>query len=191
MHRMTGLLIGAVFGTVFVFVNSHAPLDPAIALVLRVAAAAALGGVVLLWFTAVRRARTTGVEPAVAGGRTGGKMFGLGFAVIVVIEAVLLFGGIMVLRALDRPVETNVAWIALVVGVHFVALGPVWKNRTIMLPGLVLTVLGVAGLAMTFTAALEWVPLVSGVLSGVTLLAGCTTASWAGLSTRPAQTSAR
>ncbi|MBG0817531.1 hypothetical protein [Planomonospora sp. ID82291] len=182
MQRLTGLLIGAVFGAVFVFVNSHPPLDPTIALVLRVAASATLGGVLLLWFTAVRRARTTGVEPVVAGGRAGGKMFGLGFAVIAVAEVVMLFGGIAVLRALDRPVETNVAWIALVVGLHFVALGPVWKNRTIMLPGLVLTVLGAAGLAMTFTPALEWVPLVSGVLSGVTLLAGCTASSWSALS---------
>ncbi|GGK49195.1 hypothetical protein Ppa06_62360 [Planomonospora parontospora subsp. parontospora] len=184
MQRLTGLLIGAVFGAVFVFVNSHPPLDPTIALVLRVAASAALGGVVLLWFTAVRRARTTGVEPVVAGGQAGGKMFGLGFAVIAVAEVVMLFGGIAVLRALDRPVETNVAWIALVVGLHFVALGPVWKNRTIMLPGLVLTVLGAVGLAMTFTSAVEWVPLVSGVLSGVTLLAGCTASSWSALSVR-------
>ncbi|OPG13012.1 hypothetical protein [Microbispora sp. GKU 823] len=181
MQRMTGLLIGAVFGAVFVFANSHPPLGHALALVLRIAAAVALTGVVAMWFLAVGRARSTGAEPGIGGGGESGKMFGLGFAVVVVIEAVALFGGIAVLRALDRPEESNVAWIALVVGVHFVALGPIWRDRTIMVPGVVLTVLGVAGLVMTATSAVAWVPLVSGVLSGLTLLAGCLAAARRGL----------
>ncbi|GAA3139464.1 hypothetical protein GCM10010466_33260 [Planomonospora alba] len=126
---------------------------------------------------AVKRARSTGAEPDAAPGEGGGTMFGKGYVVIVVAEVVLLFGGIAVLGALDRPQETNVAWIALVVGVHFVALGPVWKNRSIMLPGAVLTVLGLAGLAVTSTSALPWVPFFGGVLSGVTLLAGSLSAA--------------
>ncbi|MFC4060060.1 hypothetical protein ACFOWE_17275 [Planomonospora corallina] len=113
----------------------------------------------------------------------------MGYLVIVAIEVVLLFGGIAALRVLERPEETNVAWIALIVGVHFVALGPVWKNRSIMLPGAVLTVLGLAGLAMTFTSALPWVPFVSGVLSGATLLAGCLTAARSGLAAQAARAS--
>ncbi|MBD3144572.1 hypothetical protein IEQ31_15435 [Microbispora camponoti] len=181
MRRMTGLLIGGVFGVVFVFVNSQPPLGHALALVLRIAAAVALAGVVATWFLSAGRARSTGAEPGIGEGGKAGKMFGVGFAVVVVIEAVALFGGIAVLRALDRPEESNVAWIAVVVGVHFVALGPIWKDRTIMVPGAVLTVLGVAGLVMTATSAVAWVPLVSGVLSGVTLLAGCLAAAGRGL----------
>ncbi|XVQ88595.1 hypothetical protein ACQP2K_14610 [Microbispora siamensis] len=50
-----------------------------------------------------------------------------------------------------------------------------------MAPGVVLTVLGVAGLVMTATSAVAWAPLVSGVLSGVTLLAGCLAAARRGL----------
>ncbi|GAB3161014.1 hypothetical protein GCM10027161_69710 [Microbispora hainanensis] len=163
------------------FVNSHPPLGQALALVLRIAAAVALAGVVAVWILAVGHARSTGAEPGIGGGGAAGKMFGLGFAVVVVIEAVALFGGIAVLRALGRPEASNVAWIALVVGVHFVALGPIWRDRTIMVPGAVLTALGVAGLVMTATSAVAWVPVVSGVLSGVTLLAGCLSAAGRGL----------
>lgn len=46
------MLIGAVFGTVFVYVNSGAPLNPIAALAFRVAAAVALLAVVVVWFLA-------------------------------------------------------------------------------------------------------------------------------------------
>jgi hypothetical protein len=68
-------------------------------------------------------------------------------------------------------VQANVAWIATIVGLHFAALASAWKTRSILVVGVVLTVLGVVGLALLGSAA-EWVPFVSGVLSGVTLLGG-------------------
>jgi hypothetical protein len=90
---------------------------------------------------------------------------------------VLLVAGLEVLRLASAPTQANVAWIALVVGLHFVGFAFVWKDSSIAVSGTVLFLLGVAGLALTATAAREWVPLVSGVCSGFSLLAG---SSWAG-----------
>ncbi|MEV4803966.1 hypothetical protein AB0K18_28515 [Nonomuraea sp. NPDC049421] len=175
---MTGLLVGAVFGAVFVLVNAGGPLGGAVAGVLRVAACLAAAGVVAMWFMTVRGERRSG-QPQ------GPGMYGRGYLLIVLAEVVLLFGGLRVLAALGAPEQANVAWVAFVVGVHFVALAPVWKDWTIAVPGALLALLGVAGFALAGTSALAWVPIVSGVASGVVLLAASLTTGWrtmAGLS---------
>ncbi|MFB9890274.1 hypothetical protein [Planobispora takensis] len=186
---MTGLLVGAVFGAVFVVVNAQSPLNTLTAGLLRVTACLAAVSVLTMWFLAVRSERSAG-KPAETTGTTGtaqpagtarpGKpgMYGRGYLVILVAEVILLYGGLQVLAAWERPVQTNVAWIALVVGVHFIALAPVWKDWAIAVPGTILSLLGVAGLVMVSTGALDWVPFVSGVLSGVVLLTGCVAFGW-------------
>ncbi|GAA3429426.1 hypothetical protein ACWDTT_28800 [Streptosporangium sandarakinum] len=165
---MTGLLIGAVFGAVFVIVNAGDPLDTVTATLLRVVACVAAVSVMVMWFRTARRER-----PAPQEARR--NMFSRAYLAVVAAEAVLLFGGLRVLAALGHPEQANVAWVAFVVGVHFIALAPVWKDRSIAVPGVVLTVLGVAGLVLAATAAVAWVPFVSGVLSGVVLLGGSVT----------------
>ncbi|TYB56017.1 hypothetical protein FXF51_45205 [Nonomuraea sp. PA05] len=207
---MTGLLIGAVFGAVFVFVNTHDPLSGTAVLVLRVIAGLAAVAVLALWFTAARRERTGGApqepraQPAPqeartptvpqgartlpvpqeartqrdGGGAPRGGMFGRGYVAVVVVEAIMLFGGLRVLAALEAPEQANVAWVALVVGVHFVVLAPIWKSWDIAVPGAVLTLLGIAGLVLAPTSVAAWVPILSGVLSGIVLLAGTVTVSW-------------
>ncbi|MFI9552616.1 hypothetical protein [Nonomuraea endophytica] len=179
MQRMSGLLVGAVFGAVFVVVNAQEPLGGPVAAVLRVLACLAAASVVAMWFVAVRRERPVRE-------RGGPNMFGKGYLVVVAAEAVLLFGGLRVLAALGVPAQANVAWVAFVVGVHFVALAPVWKDWAIAVPGAVLTALGVAGLVMAATAGLAWVPFVSGVLSGAVLLAGSVTFGWRAIRSAPA-----
>lgn len=173
MQRMTGLLVGGIFGAVFVVVNAQSPLDTVIVNVLRVAACLAAATVIAMWFATARSER-----PA-AGPRR--DMFGRGYLIIVAAEVILLFGGLRLLAAWERPEQANVAWVAFVVGVHFVALAPVWKDWGIAVPGAALTLLGVAGLVLASTAAVAWVPLVSGVLSGVILLAGSVTFGWRGM----------
>ncbi|MFG3441308.1 hypothetical protein ACGF0J_29035 [Nonomuraea sp. NPDC047897] len=174
MQRMNGLLVGAVFGAVFVVVNAQSPLNSVTVNVLRVVAVLAAASVVAMWFATARRER-----PTAAGPRR--NMFGRGYLIIVAAEVILLFGGIRLLAAWEQPEQMNVAWVAFVVGVHFVALAPVWKDWGIAVPGAVLTVLGVAGLVMAATSAVTWVPLVSGVLSGAVLLAGSVTFGWRGM----------
>lgn len=164
MQRMTGLLVGAVAGAVFVVVNARSPLNDLTVTLLRVTACLGAALVIAMWFRTARRQR-----PAA---RTGRSMYGPGYLAVVAAEVVLLFGGLRVLAAWGWPEQGNVAWVAFVVGVHFIALAPVWKDWGIAVPGAVLTLLGGAGLALAFTSAVAWVPLVSGVLSGVALLAG-------------------
>jgi hypothetical protein len=159
-QQFLGVLIGAAFGTVFVLVNSGPPLPAALGWVLRALAVVVLAAVVGLGLRAGGRP-TLDDRP----------VFGPSSRVIVVGEVVLLVAGFFVLRLLDAPVEANVAWIATVVGLHFAALASAWKTRSILVVGAVLTVLGVAGLALLGSLT-EWVPFVSGVLSGVTLLGG-------------------
>jgi hypothetical protein len=161
---MTGLLVGAIFGAVFVVVNAQSPLNAVTVNLLRVAACLAAVSVVVMWAATARK------ERAVQG--SGRSMFGRGYLIVVAVEVVLLFGGIRVLGALGRPEQANVGWVAFVVGVHFLALAPIWRDWSIAVPGGLLTLLGVAGLVLSSTAAVAWVPIVSGVLSGVVLLSG-------------------
>ncbi|MDX3106681.1 hypothetical protein ACIBO5_47825 [Nonomuraea angiospora] len=175
---MTGLLVGAVFGAVFVVVNAQSPLNTLTVNVLRAAACLAAASVVAMWFVAARREHTAG------GSRP--NMFGRGYLIVVAAEALLLFGGLRVLAAWGLPAQANVAWVAFVVGVHFIALAPIWKDRGIAVPGAVLTLLGVAGLILAPTGAVAWVPLVSGVLSGVALLTGAVAFGWRGVTARTA-----
>ncbi|WP_200823969.1 hypothetical protein [Nonomuraea solani] len=177
---MTGLLVGAVFGAVFVVVNAQSPLPATVATVLRVVAVLGAATVLGLWFVTVRK------DKPEEGPRR--NMFTRGYLIVVAVEAILLFGGVRVLAALGQPEQANVAWVALVVGVHFIALAPVWKDWSIAVPGGVLSLLGAVGLVMASTAALAWVPIVSGVLSGVVLLAGCLTFGWLSVA-RPPSTS--
>ncbi|MFC7715532.1 hypothetical protein [Nonomuraea recticatena] len=57
------MLIGAVFGAVFVFVNASSPLNTVLATVLQVAASVALAFIVFMWFTAGKRLRTGAAAP--------------------------------------------------------------------------------------------------------------------------------
>jgi hypothetical protein len=157
-----GLLVGGGFGLVFVLANAHSPLSATAGLTLRLLA----GVCFLVLIAAVLRATSAGSEPR------SGSRYGRGFWWVVIAEVVLLVVGLQVLRIAGAPSEANVAWIALVVGAHFVAFALVWRDASIAVPGAIVFLLGVAGLALSATAADEWVPLVSGVSSGYVLLAG-------------------
>ncbi|MBA2892006.1 hypothetical protein [Nonomuraea soli] len=165
MH-MNGMLVGAVFGAVFVVVNAGEPLDPAVVTILRIAAIAGAASVLAMWLLAVRQARTGAAPPQPR--RT---LLTKGYWWAVIAEVILLFGGIRVLGAVGVPTEVNVAWVALVVGLHFVPIAISWKEPRLYLPTVVLSLLGVAGFVMAALGALAWVPVVSGVLPGVFMLA--------------------
>ncbi|MFC9086045.1 hypothetical protein [Nocardiopsis dassonvillei] len=74
--------------------------------------------------------------------------------------------------ALDAPVQANVAWIALAVGLHFLPLARHWRTRSLLAVAVYMSVLGSAGLAMALTGHPDWVPLVSGVVTGLGMLTG-------------------
>ncbi len=178
MQRITGLLVGAVFGAVFVLVNAQSPLSAVVVNLLRVSACLGAASVLTMWFFTARRERS-------AEGRRR-NMFGRGYLIVVAAEAILIFGGIRVLAAWGRPEQANVAWVAFVVGVHFIALAPIWKDWGIAVPGVALTLLGATGLVLASTVAVAWVPFVGGVLPGVVLLIGSITFGRRTMAARPA-----
>jgi hypothetical protein len=176
VRRFAGLFIGGGFGVLFVLLNTGAPLDPTIAAGLRVLAVAAFAGLVVLAARAGSAATADAADaPNAPDAPEQVRMdrFGSGYWIVVAAEVVALFGGLQVLRLLDAPPEAGAAWVAVVVGLHFIAFRWVWQQRSILVPGILLTGYGGAGLIMAATPAVDWVPLVSGVLSGITLLAGC------------------
>ncbi|MGC4940429.1 hypothetical protein [Kribbella sp. DT2] len=155
-----GHVVGASFGLVFILVNSAKLGSPGRAIVSAVAVAAAL--LVLVSFVQVLRA---------GGPRKPAKQSARGYFVIVAVEVVLLFGGLAVLNQIEQTAA--VAWIALVVGLHFVAFAYWWirGNREMLAIGVLMTVLGVAGLVIAFGQQdRPLVGLVAGVGSGVVLL---------------------
>ena len=168
-QRHIGAIIGAAFGLVFVLANARSPLSSTADSLLRTLAILGFGAVLVVG--AMARRRTDHREAAPRPTR-----FGSRFWLIVAGEALLLAAGLAILRAVHAPQEVNVAWIALVVGVHFIAfeVAGVWEHG-VAVAGSILVVLGVAGFAMAAASEAQWIPFVSGVLSGLTLLAGTLT----------------
>lgn len=169
--------MGASFGLAFVFVNSGEPLPSPVAAAARVLAAVALMVVVVR--AVLDRRRDTGDASAHA--TRARAMFGRGYLLVVATEVVLLVAGLAARRAAGAPVQANVAVIAVIVGAHLVALAVVWREASVAVPGVILVVLGGSGLVLVSTGtAVDWVPSISGVLSGLALLAGSVAATTRG-----------
>lgn len=125
-----GLLIGATFGLVYVLVNAGALPGP-VALVLRVLAAVAYAGLVVV-VVVVRAGRPSG------GPGGGGVRFSRGYWVVVGGEvAAFVVGNAVLSGPLERP-EAVLPWVTTVVGVHFLVLA--FSSAT---PAAVATVAGV------------------------------------------------
>ncbi|MEE3920256.1 hypothetical protein V2I01_24865 [Micromonospora sp. BRA006-A] len=142
--RPSGLVVGSLvaisFGTVFVLVNSDG-LDAPWPLVLRVAGLLAAALLLAALF------RGPGRDPAPQ--REAAGFMDRRYWLVVALEAVALFGGLSVINnVLDRP-AVAVAWVAVVVGVHFFGLAHVWRMPLYHWLGAVMTALGLAGFSPT------------------------------------------
>jgi len=162
-EQRLGLSIGSSFGLVFVLVNAGLLPSPW-PLLLRLAGVLAFVGVQLALWTAGRR-------PAADRAQRGG--FTRGYWLVVAVEVVALFAGLQVLtRVLDAP-EAGVAWVAVVVGLHFNALAEVWQEMSLHVLGAAMTLCGAVGLLLAATGAGEAaIAAVGGVVPGFLLLAG-------------------
>jgi hypothetical protein len=158
-----GLLIGSVFGLVFVQVNAGA-LTTGIGTACRV-----VGGFAFLLVLArlrrVQRPSRSVPRPQA------GISFTAGYRVVVAAEVIAIVVGVRLLAGpLDVP-DAGVAWVAFVVGLHFVALAIVWAVPIFGWVGGLLAVCGVAGLLLGFSEAPKAaIAGVGGVLPGGLLL---------------------
>ncbi|WP_436536488.1 hypothetical protein [Actinoplanes sp. HUAS TT8] len=161
---VVGSLVALSFGTVFVMVNSGGLPSPW-PIVIRVVAAVVAVGLLLGVLRVRRLAPAPGPDQVV------------GFADrrywwAVAGEVVALFGGLYVInQVLDAP-EVAIAWVAIVVGVHFFPLAWAWRMPMYHWLGAAMTLLGVAGfVAHALGASDAIVALIAGVGSGAALYA--------------------
>lgn len=159
-----GSLIATTFGLVFVLVNSGG-LPGNWPTVVRIA-----GGVVgvVLLLGILRASRLPGGRPDLDHGGFSDRRYWT----IVGIEGLALMGGLFVLNAVFERPEFAVAWIAIVVGVHFIGLARVWHVNMYLWLGGVQTVLGVIGFVIGIGGgSAGTIGVVAGVGSGVALFA--------------------
>lgn len=159
----SGSVIGAGFGLIFILVNTGS-LPVAVAVLFRVVAVVAFVAV-LIAVVVARRRPPTGVDRSAVGG------FTVGYWLVVVAEVGAIAAGLVVLNGPLHAPRAAVAWIALVVGIHFIALAVVWKLLFFHGLGAALMLCGVAGLVLAATgSAVSAIDLVGGVLPGAILL---------------------
>ena len=158
-----GSFIGGVFGLIYVEVNAGALAAPA-ATAVRIGGAVVFAG--LLALLAVRRGSAA---PATAAARGG---FGPRYWLVVAAEVAAIAAGSALLNGpFDRP-RAVVAWVSVVVGVHFAVLAAVWRVSLFRWLGAAIALAGVAGLAAAgLGASSAVIATVGGVLPGALLLA--------------------
>ncbi|MFG2232016.1 hypothetical protein ACGFNX_18740 [Streptomyces sp. NPDC048723] len=154
--HQTGRLIGAIFGLVFIVANAGT-LPTAAAVPLRLLAIAWF-----LWlFIALRRARMP------RAGSAAPRMFGRGY--VLVVAAAL--AGVLVINLVLHVPQATVAWISLVVGLHFFGLAVVWRRPSLRLLAATMAACGAAGLVLAACgASLTVIATVAGIAPGALLL---------------------
>lgn len=170
--REIGAQISGVFGTVFVWMNSGG-LPAALRVALVILAVCALVVIVFLSIRSYHAQRVGTQESArdhESGERRQGPPFGWPYWIIVIIEVILLVGGSRLITSWGYP-ELGVAWVAVVVGTHFFALARIFRLVRFHLLGASVTLLGVAGFVLRPLGALDAIAVVSGIASGLVLLA--------------------
>ncbi len=155
-----GHVIGASFGLVFVILNTTRLGSPGRPIAIALAAIA-MAIVIASFVRTLRQGKPE--RPQNQSAR--------GYVAIVAIEVVALFGGLALINRLQPSAAT--AWIALVVGLHFVAFSIWWLRgqREMLVIGLLMVALAVIGGVVALTQDdRPLVALISGFGSGVVLL---------------------
>ena len=168
-----GALIGAGFGLLFLIINTGQFSTLGRTLVITVGVLA-FAGIAIFAIRGLMQSGRAGRGESGKGSRREPPL-GRAYWIIVLIEAVLLFAGTRLLAGLGHP-ELGVAWVAVVVGTHFYALGRVFGLDRFHVLATVVTLCGIGGFIAFFAAAPAFIPVVSGVIAGFVLL---TFAMWA------------
>jgi hypothetical protein len=157
-----GSLIGGIFGLLYVEANAGLLPGPW-AGALQIAAGVAFAGLAVLLVLA--RGPRSAARPAAGGG------FGGWYWLVVAGEAAAILAGAAVLNGPAGLPRAVVAWVSVVVGVHFLALAAIWRVPFFRLLGAAIALCGAAGLAAAAGGATTAVVAgAGGVLPGVLLL---------------------
>lgn len=160
-----GSLIGTGFGLVFIEANSG-QLPTMAALTVRIGGAVIAVALVVLIVVAGGPVQAV----ALAGTRTG--FTDRPYLSIVMLEVAALVMGLAVINGVLHRGEAAVAWVAVVVGVHFFGLAHAWRLPRFHVLGAVMTLLGITGFAVDASGGTPaLIALVSGVGSGLALWA--------------------
>jgi len=115
-----GSLIGTGFGLMFIEVNgAHLP-GPAVG-VTRIAGAV----IAVVLIALIAAASRTSRAESPSGERAG--LVGRGYWITVMLEAAALLAGLTVINTVLHHSQVAVAWVALVVGIHFFGLARIWR----------------------------------------------------------------
>lgn len=139
-----GSLIGGAFGVSYVEVNAGSLADPW-ATALRIAAGVAFVGLAVL--LARNRGPGTGVSPAGFSGFRGS------YWLVVTGEAAAILAGAAILNGPAALPRAAVAWVSVVVGVHFLVLAVIWRLPLFRYLGAGIAACGAAGLAAAVAGA--------------------------------------
>ena len=158
-HKRTSIFITTIFG--FIYVMANAGTLPATA-----ATAVRMVGILAAVGLLISVPRPNRPDPP-----------GIGFSreywLIVAGEVIVGLGGLAVLNAVLGIHDASIAWISLVVGVHFFGFYVIWRLPVMVWIGAAITLCGIAGLAaagIDLSAAV--IAVTAGVLPGAILLAG-------------------
>ena len=174
--QLLGSLIGGVFGLVYIELNVGALPQPW-PVVLRIAAAVVFAGLAILLLA---RRRPFGQL-----GQGGPGGFGTRYWIVVVGEVAAIPAGAALIRGPAGLPDAVVAWVSVVVGVHFIVLAAVWQRTMFRYLGVAISVCGVAGLVIAAAGApTAAIAMTGGALPGMLLLiAAYRGATWSGAQT--------
>ena len=174
-----GSLIGGIFGLIYVEVNAGS-LPGHWAAALRITAGAVFAGLAALLALAAGPR-----PPAGPAARSG---FGKGYWLVVAGEAAAIPVGAALISGPGGLQNAAVAWVSVVVGVHFVVLAAIWRLPLFGYLGVAMALCGIAGLsAAAACASVAVVAGTGGVLPGALLLAA---GSWGAAHARMASQAA-
>ena len=168
-----GSLIGGVFGLILLIVNStgFSTLGRTLVLIVGIAVFAVIAFLAMRGMGRMKQAqaKAAGERDPSEDIQPRASPFGRSYWIIVAVEALALFGGARLLIGLGHP-ELGVAWMAVVVGTHFFALGYVFKLDRFHVLAAVVTLCGIAGLIAYFVSIPEFIPVFSGIIPGFVFL---------------------
>ena len=158
-HKRISIVITTVFGFIYVMAN---------ALLLPATAATAIRAIGILAAIGLLASLPRPDMP---------DQPGLGFSrdywLIVAAEVIVGLGGLAVLNGVFGIHDASIAWISVVVGVHFFGFYVIWRLPIMVWVGAAITVCGALGLiAAGLDRSAVLIAVVAGIVPGAVLLAG-------------------